>query len=464
MRLDHRFGVKFLRRMAIAALLFLTLSADATSAAEFLVNTITIGNQKLPAIAALAGGGFVIAWQDESQSGDDSSLGAIRAQRFDSKGLAQGPEFLVITTTLLDQSSPGVAALAGGGFVIVWQDSSLSPDDPSGTAIRADIVAIPTTLFSSVLPSARSGSFGGAADAPGVSRPAAVGDPITVFASVINAGANLAQNCVISVPAASPVTLSYQQTDAANVPMGPADAPFDIAGGQSRSFILAFTPVATSPGKDVFPDFSCEDANVDAIPGVNMVFLTIKGQAGPDVLSIGATTSGDGIINIPTGGIGFMTMAAINIGVGDAGGSSDAAVTVSVDTGAASLPVLLQLCETDAAGACFDPLGTGPVDSVIGAGPSFFAVFVTDQSTNGIALDAANARAFVRFKDAAAGTNLSVTSAAITVPAAADAPVKAASPLPSAIGGSSNKKPLNKVSSLYIFDARILVARSSAEY
>ena len=282
-----------------------------------------------------------------------------------------------------------------------------------------------TTLFSSVLPSARSGSTGGGASAPGTSGAQAAGGPITVFASVINAGANPAQSCQIVIPAGAPVTLSYQETNAANVPTGVIDQPFDLAAGQGRSFVLAFTPTAVSSGVDVFPDVMCDNANVDAIPGVNTVFLSIGNHPVPDILSIGATPSGDGIITVPTGSISFMTASATNIGAGDAAGSQDAAVTVSADTGAAALPLLLQVCETDAASTCITPLGTGPVSTVIGSGPSFFAVFVTDQSSTGIPLDPANARVFLRFTDAS-GTVRSVTSAAVTAPAPADAPVRAA--------------------------------------
>jgi Bacterial Ig domain/FG-GAP repeat/Bacterial cadherin-like domain len=287
----------------------------------------------------------------------------------------------------------------------------------------------PTTLFSSVLPSARSGSTGAAPDAPGRSGPQALGDPITVFASVVNAGASAAQSCTIKVPANAPVSLSYQLTDAANAPVGPADASFDVAPAQARSFILSLMPLATNTGVAVFPDFVCDNANVDAIPGVNTVFLSIDNKEVPDILSIGATASGDGIIAVPSGSVGLMTASAINIGVGDAAGSADTAVTVSVDNGAASLPLLLQLCELDAGSLCITPLGEDPVSTIIGDNASFFAVFVTDQSGGaGIALDPANARVFLRFTDAG-GTTRSVTSAAISIPvaASADAPQRAAS-------------------------------------
>ncbi len=261
-------------------------------------------------------------------------------------------------------------------------------------------IAPETTLFSSTLPTARSGFLGGPA--------------ITVFASAVNAGASRAQNCKLILPGTLPVTFNYQLTNASNVPTGPQNALFGIDPGAVNSFILSFTPTATSNGVSVFPNFVCDNANVAAISGVNTVFLSIANAPVPDILSIGATPDANGIITVPAGGISFMTASTTNIGVGDAGGSADVAVTVTADTGSATLPLLLQLCETDAVGSCITPLGTGSVNTTIGVGPSFFAVFVSDQASGGVPLDPANARVFLRFTDAA-GTVRSVTSAAVTV-------------------------------------------------
>ncbi|MDQ7078544.1 MAG: hypothetical protein Q9M45_12075 [Robiginitomaculum sp.] len=250
-----------------------------------------------------------------------------------------------------------------------------------------------------------------------------------MFESVINSGTNPAQNCTISLAAGAPVNLAYQRTNAANAPIGPADAIFDVKVGETLLFVLSMTPAAVSTGMDLFPKVLCDNAGVGKIPGVNTVFITIAGQQIADILSISATLSGDNIINTPHGGIGVMTASAINIGAGDTAGSSDAAVSVSVDTGAVQLPLLLQICQTDAASVCLpsSPLGPGPVSTVIGSAPAFFAVFVTDQSANGVPLDPANARVFLRFTNAA-GQTYSVTSAAVTVAApAADAPVMASS-------------------------------------
>ncbi|PHS28603.1 MAG: hypothetical protein COA85_03480, partial [Robiginitomaculum sp.] len=107
-------------------------ASGAAQGAEFLVNTITTNNQENPSVAELSGGGFIITWSDNSTTSGD-----IRAQRYNASGVAQGGEFLVNTTTPSAQQNPRVAALTGGGFVIAWEDNSLSPDDPSGLAVRA---------------------------------------------------------------------------------------------------------------------------------------------------------------------------------------------------------------------------------------------------------------------------------------------------------------------------------------
>jgi hypothetical protein len=104
---------------------------------EFLVNTSTANDQLEPSVAALSGGGFVITWTDDSRTGGDTSGFAIRAQRYDANGAPQGTEFLVNTTTDSNQARVSVAALSGGGFVIAWQDNSQTGGDTSGWAIRA---------------------------------------------------------------------------------------------------------------------------------------------------------------------------------------------------------------------------------------------------------------------------------------------------------------------------------------
>ena len=90
---------------------------------EFRVNSTTIDNQEVPAVAMNATGEFIIAWQsDTSSSGYD-----IYAQRYDAAGAKKGGEFLVNTTVSGDQTHPAVAMNNNGDFVVVWDEYSSVP-------------------------------------------------------------------------------------------------------------------------------------------------------------------------------------------------------------------------------------------------------------------------------------------------------------------------------------------------
>lgn len=110
----------------------------ARAGTEILVNTTTYNSQTLQKVTALSDGGFVVTWVDQSQygapDGDD-----VRAQVFTSAGAPVGTEILVNTTTSGTQDAPSITALSSGGFVVTWQDASASGDDASGYAVRAQV-------------------------------------------------------------------------------------------------------------------------------------------------------------------------------------------------------------------------------------------------------------------------------------------------------------------------------------
>jgi hypothetical protein len=97
-------------------------SSGAPAGGEFRVSTDTAGYQGDAAVGAAAGG-FVVAWES-----DDGSTTGIRGQRYSSAGPPVGPEFRINTHTLGDQSLPAVAVEAAGGFTVVWQSDGLDGD------------------------------------------------------------------------------------------------------------------------------------------------------------------------------------------------------------------------------------------------------------------------------------------------------------------------------------------------
>jgi hypothetical protein len=116
------------------------MASVAKLGAEILVNTAIAGSQGAQEITALANGGFVVTWSDPSQgvggaTGDNSS-GAVKAQVFAADGTPVGSELLVNTATANNQSSPRITALANGGFVVTWEDDT---GDSSQGAIKAQV-------------------------------------------------------------------------------------------------------------------------------------------------------------------------------------------------------------------------------------------------------------------------------------------------------------------------------------
>jgi hypothetical protein len=124
------------------------VNADGSpSVAEFRVNTTVTGNQIESKVTALTDGRFVVTFSDQSASGGDTSLYAIRARVFNADGTQSVPEFLVNTTVTSDQYDSSVSALADGRFVVTWSDFSQSGGDTSLYAVRARIFNADGTQF-----------------------------------------------------------------------------------------------------------------------------------------------------------------------------------------------------------------------------------------------------------------------------------------------------------------------------
>jgi hypothetical protein len=101
---------------------------------EFQVNTYITGDQADPSVAMDADGDFIITYTtgyDNIGFGNpDGSALAVFAQRFNADGSipgTNGTEFLVNTTTDLEQRNPDVAMDDDGDFVITWQSTENSP-------------------------------------------------------------------------------------------------------------------------------------------------------------------------------------------------------------------------------------------------------------------------------------------------------------------------------------------------
>ena len=249
-----------------------------------------------------------------------------------------------------------------------------------------------TGLVSAVLPSSRS---------------VQVKTPATVFATVINLGSTTATSCGITLLTNIPVIGFFQTTNPlTNQLTGTANTPVDIPAGAAQSFVVAFTPTQAFAPTDAQMIFDC--TNTDPAPihtGLNTLLLSASATAVPDVVALAATTANDGIVNVPgTNGTGAFAVATVNVG---ASGS----ITASADTGSATLPVDIFLCQTNpATGQCISAIGPSVTTQINANATPTFGIFV--QGNGNVPFDPAANRIFVRFKDGG-GVTRGSTSVAV---------------------------------------------------
>ena len=131
-------------RQAVSGQLF---AADGTRiGGEFQINQHEPGSQFKPQVAALADGGFVVVFEQWGTAFPTSSGVDVTARIYDANGAPIGDEFHVAADIAAgDQISPAVGALSDGGFFVVW--GSKADDtvrgrhfDATGTAVGDDIV------------------------------------------------------------------------------------------------------------------------------------------------------------------------------------------------------------------------------------------------------------------------------------------------------------------------------------
>lgn len=152
---------------------------------EFRVNTTTSSVQKTPAIAMDDTGDFVIAWDSYYQDGD---VHGVYAQRYDSQGQTQGPEFLVNTTTTSNQFTPAVGMDADGDFLVSWSSAN---QDGDGYGIYSQLYL--GNLPPVILPGQTLTVAENAADGSSVGTPVATDDDIGDVLTYSFSGGNVHQ-------------------------------------------------------------------------------------------------------------------------------------------------------------------------------------------------------------------------------------------------------------------------------
>ena len=239
------------------------------------------------------------------------------------------------------------------------------------------------------------------------SRSVQVNTPAAAFATVINTGQAMATSCSIVPLTNVPASFVYQSTDpATNQVTGFPNTPANIAAGAAQSFVFAITPTAPIAPTDVQFSFDCADTDPAPINvGLNTFLLSASATPVPDIVALAATTTNDGIENIPgPNGAGAFAVATVNLG---ASGS----ITASADTGSATLPVNISLCQTNpSTGQCISAIDSTVTTTINANATPTFGIFI--QGNGNVPFDPAVNRIFVRFKDSG-GVTRGSTSVAV---------------------------------------------------
>jgi hypothetical protein len=282
-------------------------------------------------------------------------------------------------------------------LVDIISNQTRPPEIVQTTAVRLHLfrgtMAAPT-IVAAVLPASRSVS---------------VGNPATAFATIINTGPDTATSCRI-VPAMelpTPTAFTYQATDpATNAVIGTPNTPIDIASGTAQSFVVTLTAIGVMRPDEFRLYFLCNNRSAALIaPGLNTLLFSASSTPVPDIVALAATTTNDGITNIPgINGTGAFAVATVNVG-------ASGTITASADTGSASLPVAINLCQTDPAnGQCISSVGPSVTTQINANATPTFGIFV--QGNSEVPFDPTANRIFVRFKDGG-GVTRGSTSVAV---------------------------------------------------
>jgi hypothetical protein len=191
-----------------------------------------------------------------------------------------------------------------------------------------------------------------------------------------------------------PLTFLYQTTNpATNALTGSPNTPVNIGAGAAQSFVIALTASAAIAPTTVALSFVCNGvASAPGYPGLNTLLYSASTTPVPDIVSLVATSSNDGILHITgTTGSNAFAVATVNLGV-------SSAITANV-TAPATLPLAINLCQTNPqTGQCISAIGPSVPTTIAANATPTFAFFATASGT--VPFTPQTNRIFVTFNDA----------------------------------------------------------------
>jgi hypothetical protein len=284
-----------------------------------------------------------------------------------------------VTLTAAAASGSSFAGWSGGGCGGIAPCTLTVSADTTVTASFVPVTAGNLTLVAAVLPTSRSVQVGGTA---------------TAFATMIDVGPDNGSACTIAPSTSIPASFVFQTTNpATNALSGTANAPANIAAGQAQSFVIALTPTAAFAPTNVAFTFTCANAPSPAATtiGVDTLNLSASTTPVPDVVALAASAD-PGIVDIPGAtGTGVFAVATVNVG-------ASSAITATANTGSATLPVTLTICQTNpSTGVCLAAPAASVATTINANATPTFGIFVAGGGT--VPFSPGVNRVFVTFTD-----------------------------------------------------------------
>ena len=248
--------------------------------------------------------------------------------------------------------------------------------DAAGNLLNRTVNAVAAgPLAAALLPTSRSG---------------VIGNPVSAFVTLINAGQGNAVSCSISLNSSLNATFSYQTTNTANALIGTKNTPANIPAGGFQSYLVTVTPNEALPSSQVGFDYDCTNTDsAGVLVGLNTLLLSASATPTPDVIALAATTSNDGIIALP-GNDGASAFAVATVNVGVVGSITARAVS--------NASINLLVCETDPnTSDCIDPASATVTTSIAAQATPTFGIFVF--ATGEVPFNPVDNRVFVEFVD-----------------------------------------------------------------
>ena len=217
---------------------------------DFRINSTTAGDQAFPSITALADGGFVAVWTDSSGLGGDASGTGIKARIY-SAGFQPGVEFQVNTTTAGAQIAPHVTALHGGGFAVTWLDTGATGLNPDEFVARAQLYSASGVAISSEISlDITRGSLPATPEVSVQVAGLAGGDVAFVWVSRETAGVDQSGSSIRSAIYSATGALKFAETQVNTTTAGDQTAPTVVALGDGR-FMVAWVDGSAGAGNEV---------------------------------------------------------------------------------------------------------------------------------------------------------------------------------------------------------------------